>query len=99
MGVSELFQSLRGVNARAGRRSLGYSAWDPGADWMSEEGRGPELEYLPTKLWVIGLGHLGQSLVWNLGYIPYADPSVLRLVFQDEAEDVGRVVVLKKLPV
>ncbi|MEQ1854891.1 MAG: thiamine biosynthesis protein ThiF [Longimicrobiales bacterium] len=83
VGVSELFQSLRGMNPRAGLRSLGYSAWGPGTHWMRQEALGPQLEYLPTSLWVVGLGHLGQSLVWNLGFLPYSDPAALKLVFQD----------------
>jgi len=83
VGVSELFQALCGVNARAGRRRLGYSVWDPSQDWMSEESDGPELERLPEALWVIGLGHLGQSLLWNLGFLPYDRPNDVRLILQD----------------
>lgn len=83
VGVSELFQAMRGVNARAGRRSIGYSAWAPEADWLLEESDGPELEHLPSAVWIIGLGHLGQSLLWNLAFLPYVDPTAIRVVLQD----------------
>lgn len=83
IGVSELFQALRGKNARAGNRVIGLSAWDPAIDWMSPEARGPTLEWLPSAIWVIGMGHLGQSLLWNLSFLPYSEPYRVNLVLQD----------------
>lgn len=53
------------------------------ADWLTEGGDGPDILYLPSRLWVVGLGHLGQAYLWALGLLPYADPSALSLVLQD----------------
>jgi hypothetical protein len=50
---------------------------------MSEGSDGPALRYLPNRLWLIGLGHLGQAYLWALGLLPYADPSEVELVLQD----------------
>ena len=32
---------------------------------------GPSLVYLPSGLWLLGLGHLGQANAWALGCLPY----------------------------
>lgn len=84
LAVSEAFQSLRG-NVLAGRREVGLSLWrlEESATWLSGAGTGPELERLPSRLWIIGLGHLGQAFLWTLGFLPYADAGDLELVLQD----------------
>jgi hypothetical protein len=85
LAVSEAFQHVRGGNATAGRRDVGLSLWrpEPEVSWLSNEAVGPELRLLPTKLWLLGLGHLGQAFLWTLGFLPYADASELALVLHD----------------
>jgi hypothetical protein len=85
LAVSEGFQHVRGGNETAGRRDVGMSLWRPGPDvsWLAEEAVGPPLRLLPSKLWMIGLGHLGQAFLWTIGLLPYADPTELALVLQD----------------
>jgi hypothetical protein len=85
LAVSEAFRFVRGGDQAAGRRPLGLSLWDPSpeVDWLTEGGDGPDMLYLPSRLWVVGLGHLGQAYLWALGLLPYADPSALSLVLQD----------------
>jgi hypothetical protein len=34
-------------------------------------------------MWVLGLGNLGQAVLWVLGLLPYRDPSAVHLVLQD----------------
>jgi hypothetical protein len=85
LGVSELFQHVRGTNAAAGRREAGLSLWKPDDDYRVAE-TGPVLEQLPARLWMIGLGHLGQAILWTLGFLPYADPRRVELVLQDYDE-------------
>ena len=82
LGVSEAFQNLRG-HAVAGRRSTGLSLWEPQCDWRDEPAYGEPCLYLPKRLWLIGLGHLGQAYVWALGLLPYGDRSAVDLVLQD----------------
>lgn len=82
LGVSEAFQNVRGFPV-AGRRAAGLSLWEPGHDWLEPAG-GPPLDWLPNHLWLIGLGHLGQTFLWVLGFLPYADPSTVELVLQDD---------------
>lgn len=85
LGVSEAFQFVRGVNSTAGRREQGLSLWrpDPEVSWLTVIDRGPLLERLPSRLWLIGLGHLGQAYLWTLGFLPYANPDDVELVLQD----------------
>ena len=82
LGVSEAFQNLRG-NAVAGRRSTGLSLWEPRCDWRDEAAYGEPCRYLPKRLWLIGLGHLGQAYAWALALLPYEDRSAVDLVLQD----------------
>ena len=84
IGVSEAFQRLRG-DVQAGRRSTGLSLWRPSSNWRAGDGYGPQCEYLPSRLWLIGLGHLGQAYAWALGLLPYADADTgeIRIVLQD----------------
>ena len=82
IGVSEAFQNLRG-NAVAGRRSIGLSLWEPQRDWRDEPAYGEPCLYLPKRLWLIGLGHLGQAYAWALGLLPYGERSAVDLVLQD----------------
>ena len=82
LGVSEIFQHLLGSSV-AGRRSVGLSLWQPHAHWQAPEARGPVLEFLPTGVWLLGLGHLGQANAWGLGCLPYGRPEDLEVVLVD----------------
>lgn len=86
LAVNEAFLFVSGQHkAVAGRRPVGLSLWNPCAecDWLGTTGNEPTLQLLPSKLWLIGLGHLGQAYLWALGLLPYADPAQLHLVLQD----------------
>jgi hypothetical protein len=85
LAVSEAFLYLNGGVPAAGRRALGLSLWrpDPAVDWLEPDESEPTLTYLPSRLWLIGLGHLGQAYLWGLGLLPYRDPAEVALVLQD----------------
>ncbi len=84
LGVSEAFQSVRGGNPETGGREVGLSLWRPeDVAWLDATDIGPEVRDLPAKLWLIGLGHLGQAYLWTLGFLPYAQPGKVELVLQD----------------
>ncbi len=85
LAVSEAFQFVRRSNAQAGRRAMGLSLWQPekGISWLEELAYGPPLGILPSRLWIIGLGHLGQAYLWTLGLLPYARPDEVQIVLQD----------------
>ena len=95
LGVSELFQSELGATLPA-RRNAGFSLWRPDLDWRHPGAMGPVLTYLPTELWLLGLGHLGQAYAWSLGLLPYADPADVHIGLVDY-DDVAEANVATQL--
>ena len=85
LAVNEAFLFVNGRMPAAGRRALGLSLWRPDreTDWLQPDESEPALTYLPSRLWLIGLGHLGQAYLWALGLLPYQDPASVALVLQD----------------
>ena len=85
LAINEAYLFVNGGTPVAGRRVLGLSLWRPGAnvDWLEGDSEEPDLAYLPSRLWLIGLGHLGQAYLWGLGLLPYRQPGDVSLVLQD----------------
>jgi hypothetical protein len=85
LAVNEAFLYVSGHVGVAGRRAVGLSLWDPAptCDWLSAIVTEPVLSLLPARLWLIGLGHLGQAYLWALALLPFARPQDLNLVLQD----------------
>jgi hypothetical protein len=84
LAVSEAFFFVQGKTPVAGKRPVGLSLWRPAhTDWLAPDEDAPPLRYLPSNLWLIGLGHLGQAYLWALGLLPYPQPTALSLVLQD----------------
>ncbi len=81
--VAEVFAFHAGDHAMAGKRSAGLSLWQPGEDWLQPDASEPAILYLPSRLWLIGLGNLGQAYAWLLACLPYADDADVELVLQD----------------
>ena len=82
LGVSEIFQHLLGSRTAA-RRDVGLSLWRPDLNWQSSEAAGPPLAFLPTGIWLLGLGHLGQANAWSLGCLPFDQPDELNVFLVD----------------
>lgn len=83
LAVNEAFDFVGGNRGATGRRVVGLSLWEPAAaNWMTAAD-GPGLSFLPSRLWLIGLGHLGQAYLWGLGLLPFPSPTGLTLVLQD----------------
>jgi hypothetical protein len=81
--AGEAFTYHAGDHPLAGRRATGLSLWRPGADWLNADPAEPALDRLPSKLWLIGLGNLGQAFAWLLACLPYADRRKVELLLQD----------------
>lgn len=85
LAVNEAFSFVRTGSGVFGRRVLGLSLWRPSSsvNWIERAGDEPELRFLPSRLWLIGLGHLGQAFLWALSLLPYPVPTGVSLVLQD----------------
>ncbi|MBD9544861.1 ThiF family adenylyltransferase [Ensifer sp. ENS04] len=82
IAISETFQCLRGY-VLAARRIVGMSLWNPGAlDWQADEGA-PAIHAAPSRLWLMGLGHLGQAYLWTLALLNFEDPAEVEITLQD----------------
>jgi len=85
LAINDAFLFARTGNTAFGLQPIGMSLWNPSSkiDWLTDSDGEPELRYLPSRLWLIGLGHLGQAYLWGLGLLPYARPAGVSLVLQD----------------
>ncbi|TAJ81853.1 hypothetical protein [Reyranella sp.] len=81
--AAEVFAYHAGDHPMAGRRSAGMSLWNPGADWLGADPSEPALAFLPARLWLIGLGNLGQAFAWVLACLPFSDRKQIQLMLQD----------------
>jgi hypothetical protein len=83
LAISEVFLSFACVNIEAARRIIGLSLWrldlppgDPGAI-------GVPVQFLPSELWILGLGHLGNAYLWALAALPYSNPLATEIYLND----------------
>lgn len=81
--AAEAFAFHAGDTPMAGRRATGLSLWAPGRGWLVPDLTEPAIAYLPSRLWFIGLGNLGQAFAWVLACLPFRDPGQVQLVLQD----------------
>lgn len=80
--AAEVFALHAGDHPLAGKRTSGLSLWRPGSDWTEADETESALAFLPSRLWLIGLGNLGQAYSWLLACLPYPAGG-LELVLQD----------------
>lgn len=84
LAVNEAFFHVQGKTPTAGRRAAGFSLWAlDNPSWLNPEEDAPAVQYLPSHLWLIGLGHLGQAYLWALGLLPYPAQGGVSLILHD----------------
>lgn len=83
LAMSELFLAFADVNIEAGRRIVALSLWRPDLDAGEPSALGMPIAYLPSKLWALGLGHLGNAYLWTLATMPYANPASVEIYLND----------------
>ncbi|MFJ3799887.1 hypothetical protein ACIPSJ_26835 [Streptomyces sp. NPDC090088] len=80
LGVHEAFGAVQArPGSDAGYRPISLDLWSP----TGEGTTGPSLTHAPASWWLVGLGHLGQANAWVLSWLPYPDPTRVRVVLQD----------------
>lgn len=92
LGVACAFYVTLQLNIKAADKSRGLSLWnyDKSQQWHSNSNSGPEIKVLPSALWLMGLGHIGQAHAWTLSLLPYSKckPTIYLLDY-DILEDVN----------
>lgn len=83
LAVALAFFRTSGIYLAACDRSKGISLWKPELHWLDKKAKGPEVESLPKKYWILGLGHLGQAYLWNIGLLPYSPDEPAEIMLQD----------------
>ena len=82
--AAETFLYHSGDHPMAGRRDAGVSFWSPTSPWLLPDPTEPPIVFLPSRLWLIGLGNLGQACLWLLTCLPYDDRAAVDLLLQDD---------------
>jgi hypothetical protein len=82
-GVARAFLAAAQISHRDVDAPIGISLWRPDLPWFDPASAGPELESLPAKLWLLGLGHLGQAYAWTVGLLPFDCDSSPMVYLQD----------------
>ena len=83
LSVSELFLSFADVSLEATRRTVALSLWRPDLDHSHPDAIGPVVQWLPSQVWVLGLGHLGNACLWALGTLPYQQTHAAEIFLND----------------
>jgi len=83
LAVHHAFIQVTGINSSACDTPKGISLWNPEENWLNISSEGPRLRALPSQLWCLGLGHLGQAYLWSLGLLPYEKPSEVLFLLND----------------
>ena len=83
LAVHRCFLKAANISARSLDAPLGLSLWSPGSDWRKPASSSPLLHNLPTRFWLLGLGHLGQAFLWNLAMLPFPKREEVEFLLQD----------------
>jgi hypothetical protein len=87
LAIGQAFLAEQG-DLRAGRSAHVLSLWSPEGAQDNAHQLGPILSdiHLPTALWLVGLGNLGQAYLWSLTHLPYPRSEDVVLFFQDDQQ-------------
>jgi hypothetical protein len=83
LAVALSFLKLSKFEENIGTEAIGLSLWRPDKNWTLPEAQGPEPIVFPNKLWLLGLGHIGQAYSWVLGLFHFKNPNDLLVKLQD----------------
>lgn len=83
LSVAQAFLNISGLDNIAGHDETGLSVWNPDIHWLDGKSSGPLINAIPKKLWLIGLGHLGQAYLWTLGLLKGLSDKPMEILLQD----------------
>lgn len=83
LAVHRCFLKSAAIQARSLENPIGLSLWSPDTDWRKPVSASRLLSNLPNRLWLLGLGHLGQAYLWNLALLPFPKRRDIEFLLQD----------------
>jgi hypothetical protein len=83
LAIALTFMKISKTHVMALDKTIGCSLWRPDLKWFSEEAEGPTEMYIPSGLWILGLGHLGQAYLWTICLLAYPKPEEVNIMLQD----------------
>ena len=83
LGVAQAFLTATMIDPFAADKASGISLWNPELLWYEDDAVGPVITSLPDEFWILGLGHLGQGYLWNIGLLPFNNPLSVNILIQD----------------
>jgi hypothetical protein len=83
LAVAELFFSFAEISIEASRRPVALSLWRPDLNADDPAALGIPVQFLPSDLWVLGLGHLGNAYLWSIATLPYSNPATAEFFLDD----------------
>jgi hypothetical protein len=83
LAVGELFFAFANISIEASRRTVGLSLWRPDLPADAPEALGIPVAFLPRRMWLLGLGHLGNGYLWTLSALPYQNPREVEFFLMD----------------
>src|SRR6266404_3347292 len=83
IAVARTFLTAGSISNRDVSEPSGFSIWRPDLEWLSTAAQGPPIKILPAKLWLLGLGHLGQAYAWSIGLLGCPHKAAIQLYLQD----------------
>lgn len=81
LAVHHAFVDATALDETLKWKTDGISLWRPDLPFGACSG-GPAISYLPDKIWMLGLGHLGQAYTWTMGLFPFRE-STCQIMVQD----------------
>lgn len=82
IAVHRAFVRMLGLPARGLDGPSGLSLWNPQGDWLTTI-NAAHLRNIPTRYWMLGLGHLGQAFLWALAMLPHPRPAEVEFLLND----------------
>ncbi len=83
LAVGELFFAFAKVSIEASRRTVALSLWRPDLPADARDALGVPVAFLPRRMWLLGLGHLGNAYLWTLSSLPYQNPRGVEFFLMD----------------
>lgn len=82
--VALTFLKVTGFDYTIGSETVGLSLWRPDLHWSADLATGHSPKTIPSDIWLLGAGHLGQAYSWVMGLLTFDNPQQMKFKLQDD---------------